>query len=510
MEQVYDAVVIGSGAGGLAAGCNLALNGSKVLMLEQHNIPGGVTTSFRRGRFEFEISVQCILEYGSKKDKGPIYKFLVDDLGVDIDFPLMNEGRFCTMTDSGEQFVLPLQKEKLIAFIEQRVPGSEASVRSYLDFCDEMLAAIDYINEMDAAIKPVDLILKHRGIVSAAGLTVKEVTERFNIPKKALEYLDVYWTFTGLPMEVMSFPIYGTIISGMGTTPVYAARKTTFEVSARMAERFVEMGGELVLNTRADKILVENGRVKGVVTNRGETIKTGHVYANALPHNVFNNMIYPKSEVPLRALKSLNMRTAGTSFLSMYMGLNRSAKELGLDHYMYYFAKSGDISAMYDGIGELTPNDCFAGMCPNPIIPDASPEGTSILHLETIYRSEPWAKLSEKEYFKKKNELAGDLIDRASEALGVPIRKHIEEIEVAAPQTFSRYIGAYMGNVYGYDHRVFDSVVIKAMMQKKEQLIKGFVYRGQRGAARGRIPKLNAFGQACHDRTNRAYESVKE
>ena len=330
-------------------------------------------------------------------------------------------------------------------------------------------------------IKPIDLILKHRGIVAAAGLTVREVTDRFHIPQEALDYLDVYWTFTGLPMEVMSFPVYGTIISGMSTTPVYAPRKTTYEISARMAERFAEMGGHLMLNTRADKILVENGRVKGVVTNRGETINTRHVYANTLPHNVFGGMIYPNNEVPLKALKALNMRVMGTSFLSMYMGLNRSAEELGLKHYMYYFAKNGGIEAMYDGIDTLSPNDCFAGMCPNPLIPDASPEGTSILHLETLCRAEPWGRLPDREYFGKKHEVAGDLIDRASEALGFPIRNHIEEIEVAAPQTFSRYMGAYSGHVYGYDHRIFDSVVIKAMMQKKEQYIKGLSIVGNAG-----------------------------
>ena len=481
MDQEYDAVVIGSGMGGLAAGCNLARSGLRVLLLEQHNIPGGVTTSFKRGRFEFEISVQCILEYGSKEDRGPIYKFLVDDLGIDIDFPVMDEGRLCVIEDEDAQYVLPLQKEKLIAFIEQRVPGSEPSVRAYLDFCDEMLAAINYINDVDAAIKPVELIMKHRGIVAAAGLTVKEVTDRFAIPQKALDYLDVYWTFIGLPMEVLSFPIYGTVISGMSTTPVYTPKKTTYEISARMAERFTEMGGHLLLNTRADKILVENGCVVGIVTNRGETIKTHHVYANTLPHNVFGKMIYPHSEIPEKALKALNMRTTGTSFLSMYMGLNRSAEELGLNHYMYYFAKNGGIADMYNGIGALSPNDCFAGMCPNPLIPDASPEGTSILHLETLYRAEPWGKLSDKDYFRKKHEAAGDLIDRASDALGFPIRKYIEEIEVAAPQTFARYIGSYMGNVYGYDHRVFDSVVIKAMMQKKEQFIKGLSIVGNAG-----------------------------
>ncbi len=481
MKKSYDAVVIGSGMGGLAAGCNLARSGLSVLLLEQHNIPGGVTTSFKRGRFEFEISVQCITEYGSKAEKGPIYRFLVDDLGIDIDFPMMTEGRFVAWTDTNEKMVVPLKKEELIRFIEQRVPGSEPSVRAYLDFCDEMLSAINYINDNDAAIKPVELIRKHKGIVAAAGLTTKDVTDRFQIPAKALEYLDVYWTFIGLPMDAVAFPIYGTVLSCMDSVPVYAPRKTTYEISALMAKRFTELGGELLCNTRADKILVENGKVTGVVTQRGEVVKTNYVYSNALPHNVFNKLIYPKTELPAKALKRLNMRTVGTSFLSMYMGLDRSAEELGLNHYMYYFAKNGDINAAYAGIGDLTPNDCFAGMCPNPLIPDASPEGTCIFHLETICRSEPWGELSDKAYFAKKHELAGDLIDRASDVLGVPIRDHIEEIEVAAPQTFARYIGSYMGNVYAYDHRVYDSVVIKAMTQDKERLIDGLSFVGNAG-----------------------------
>ena len=495
MLDRFDAIVIGTGMGGLAAGCNLAANGLKVLMLEQHNLPGGVTTSFRRGRFEFEASVQVITEYDTHANPGPIRKFFVDDLGVDIDFPLLTKGRYCHFDDGREAYVLPLKKEELISFIEKRVPNSSASIRAYLDFCDKQLAAINYINEQDAAIKPVDLILKHKDFIAACGLTVKEVTDKFGVSAKALEYLNAYWTFTGLPMEAMSFPVYGLVLSVMSTTAVYAPKNTTFEISARLAERFMEMGGTLLYNTRAEKILVENGRVTGIVTNRNERFLTGEIYSNALPHNVFNNMIYPKSEVPIQALKNLNMRSEGTSFLSLYMGLNRSAQELGLTHFMYYFAKDGNISAMYDKMSRLEPTDCFAGMCPNPLIPDASPEGTCIFHLETLTKSAPCASLSQKDYFSKKNELAKDLIDRASDALKVPISKHIEEIEVATPMTFSRYIGSYMGNVYAYDHRVFDSVVVKALSQDKERLISGLHFVGNSGLLLAGFPSTILSGR---------------
>jgi len=480
-KEQYDAVVIGSGMGGLAAGCNLAYNGLNVLVLEQHNLPGGVTTSFVRGRFEFELSVQCITEFGTPEHKGPLYKFLIDDLKLNLDFPLMTEGRFYTMTNKNIKEVLPLEKERLIEYIEAKVPGTRQSVTEYLNFCDKMLDAVNYINEQDGNIKPLDLIRKHSGLIAAAGLTVKEVTDKFKIPEKALELLDIYWTFTGLPMDAMSYPIYGLVLSCMSTTPVHAPLKTTFEISTKMAERIQELGGQIEYNTRVDKILVEKGRVTGIVTHRGEVIKTNHVYSNALPHNVFGNMIFPREELPEKTLKALNMRSRGTSFLSLYMGLNRSAEELGLNHYMYYFAPDGNINRAYDNLDNLAPSEYFAGACPNTLIPDASPEGTCILHLETLARSEAWRSVTRVDYHEKKYELAGALIDQASDILGIPIRDHIEEIEVCTPHTFARYLGAFMGNVYAYDHRVFDSVIIKALTQDKERLIEGLSFVGNAG-----------------------------
>ena len=51
----FDAVVIGSGTGGLSAALSLATAGKKILLLEQHNMPGGCATSFVRGRFDLML-----------------------------------------------------------------------------------------------------------------------------------------------------------------------------------------------------------------------------------------------------------------------------------------------------------------------------------------------------------------------------------------------------------------------------------------------------------------------
>ena len=56
-EKSYDIIVIGAGCGGLTAAACAAKEGKKVLLLERHNAPGGFSSSFVRGRFEFDISL---------------------------------------------------------------------------------------------------------------------------------------------------------------------------------------------------------------------------------------------------------------------------------------------------------------------------------------------------------------------------------------------------------------------------------------------------------------------
>jgi prolycopene isomerase len=51
----FDAVVIGAGNAGLTAATTLQRAGLRTFLVERHNVPGGCATSFRRGRFEFEM-----------------------------------------------------------------------------------------------------------------------------------------------------------------------------------------------------------------------------------------------------------------------------------------------------------------------------------------------------------------------------------------------------------------------------------------------------------------------
>src|SRR5690348_10865411 len=77
IEDRYDTIVIGSGAGGLAAAVLLArYGGQRVLVLERHYVAGGFTQTFRRPGFDWDVG----LHYIGLRDEGEQTRRLFDGL----------------------------------------------------------------------------------------------------------------------------------------------------------------------------------------------------------------------------------------------------------------------------------------------------------------------------------------------------------------------------------------------------------------------------------------------
>jgi prolycopene isomerase len=121
INDSYDVVIIGAGNGGLTAATTLAMNGAKVLLLEQHNLPGGFASSFVRGRFEFETSLHEMDEYGPESNKGAVKRLFENRYNLDIDMMRVPEAYRLIITDPEEKVdvTMPFGIEEFLGKLEK-------------------------------------------------------------------------------------------------------------------------------------------------------------------------------------------------------------------------------------------------------------------------------------------------------------------------------------------------------------------------------------------------------
>ena len=459
----YDVGVIGAGNGGLTAGTTLALAGTRVLVLEQHNLPGGFASSFVRGRFEFEPSLHELCDVGPASDKGGVRALLEDELGVAVDFVAVPEA-----------YRLILRREGL----ERAVPGSRGPVGAYLELCGEVLAALDYLK--DSRGNPDRKVLRKRyaNFLKTAAYSVDEVTARFRIPPKAQDILYAYWCYLGIPTSRLNFTIWAAMLYKYLTKGAYIPRYRSHEMTSALVARIQASGGRVEFNTRVAKILVEGGRVTGVQTASGRVIPCGRVICNASPTLAYNTLVTPPQAVPPRAYQDVNARIPGSSALVVYLGLDATADELGIEDYSYFIYESADTDRLYASFSELGAPLVQATICLNRAIPDCSPPGTCIVSMTVLYRPGVWERVPPAEYVATKRRVAAQLIDDFERSLNISIHGHIEEIEIATPQTFARYTGAYGGGVYGYEVESWDSILPRMMSLGQDEYIKGLSFVG--------------------------------
>ena len=159
---------------------------------------------------------------------------------------------------------------------------------------------------------------------------------------------------------------------------------------------------------------------------------------------------------------------------TVYVGLNKTAEELGIKDYCIFMAGTSDSAVEYKNLlGGYKKNDFTIFLCSNIVNPDASPAGTSVGFFTSMGGPEEWSRLKMDKYVKYKNLYAKKFIRMLKEQAGIDIEPYIEEVCVATPWTFARYLGTPEGSVYGYETADWDGMMARMMMLNSDYPIKG-------------------------------------
>ena len=481
-ELNYDAVVIGSGNGGLIAALRLAKSNKKVLLVERHILPGGFATGFSRGRFYFEASLHELCDFGHEDLHGNLYSLFKElDLLDKLHFVDVPEAFRVINAETKESYEMPFGVDNFINKMEEYVPGSRKSVTTFFKLGEEIKNAMDYLNKSHG--KPETKVLKEKfpNFMRVAVYSVDKVLKAIKMPKKAQEILNTYWSYLGTATDELGFVHYCIMVYLYITLKAQIPVERSHQISATIIEEIKKCGGDVYFGDGVKEILLKDGQVNGVVLDSGKIIRTKHIISNASPESVYGSMIKDKKQIPEQQLKLSGFRKLSGRGFSLFLGLNKSKEELGLNSYSYFIYDSLNTREAFESMKDLN-NFNQVTVVLNNALSDASPKGTTIMYMTSLYFSDVFDKeINESNYFDLKDKLAKGYIRRFEEATGCKIFDAIEEIEVATPLTYARYTSTPDGTIYGYLTAGLDNMLPRLNTMYDETILKGLRFAGGHG-----------------------------
>jgi len=445
----FDAVVVGAGLGGITAATYLAKAGKKVMLLEKHNVPGGYATSFIRGRFEFEVALHELSGYGHEDDKGSVWKIL-QDTGVAPRVDMLHIPEFFRSVFPDFTIDVPVGRQNYEDALCSQFPGDAAGIRKFVHTTFEF--ARQAMRSMRVGMKAVmENPSEYAELMEHYGKTLSQVLNPMVSDPGARAVIGQIWGYLGQPPSKVSYLMYAITLVGYIRFGAAHVKGTSQNLSQAFMATLESLGGEVWLNNGAKKIIVKDGKVKGVIAEDGTEIATQYVVCSANPVTTALQLV-GRDNMPGWYLNRLGAWSGGISTFNIYMGLDCDCRDVGLTVHENFINTSYDLDSQYERARssiDYEP-DGSAIVAYNTVDPSVSPAGTASCVITQVAYSDPWMKLQPSQYVEAKDRFGRKVLKVVEKAFP-GLNDHIEVMEIATPLTNMRYSGNPGGSYIGFD-----------------------------------------------------------
>jgi phytoene dehydrogenase-like protein len=456
MKTDYDVIVIGSGAGGLAAAVPLAQAGKKVLVCEQHDVPGGWCHSFTLNGYRFSPGVHYI---GNLQPGGRL-RSIYEGLGVseDLIFCELNPDGFDHIIVGDEQFDIPRGKEKFAERLKERFPEESAGIQGYLDTLTELMDNLGKVTSVKGLKSGLQAVGAGVNILRWSRSSGQDLIDHFVSNPLLKAILSGQSGDHGLPPSQVSAFVHAGITHHYFNGG-YFPKGGGFAIPRAFVRALKRAGGEIRLKTSVDRILIEDGRAVGIQLMDGTTLRADHIISNADPEVTFGKLI-GRDNISSKLHKKLEKLEYSTSSLSLFFAVDMDLKEAGLDSGNYWLYDHDDLDKIYsDGLTDnvLTTEEIGAMFLTVTTLKDPSKmhsghhtcEAFAFVGYEAFQK---WADEKSGEHAPDYEAMKEDLSWRMFQKLEkhIPgISQHIVYWSLGTPLTNEHYINTTNGNLYG-------------------------------------------------------------
>jgi phytoene dehydrogenase-like protein len=461
-----DAIVIGSGAGGLAAALAMQQAGRRVLVLEQHYLPGGWCHSFELGGYRFSPGVHYIGELAPGGRARRLYEGL--GLGADLEFGELNPDGLDHILIGGERFDIPRGRERLAERLKARFPREARGIEGYLGATERLAAELDVLETMRL---PRDLLrLPFRaptvlrwGLRSLESLLAAHVRDPMLRAILAGQCGD-----HGLPPSLAPAAVHCSVAAHYFDGGFYP-RGGGASIPRAFIRALRRAGGAIRMRTPVARILTEarggRRRAIGVRLGDGTEIRAGCVISNADPHMTFERLV-GRENLGFFLRRRLAATRWSVSAISLFLAVDMDLRAAGFDSGNYWSYASTDVEGIYR-LG-MEPRSVAIEDIPGFFLtvttlkdPTKMRRGHHTIEAFAFVPWEPFQAWAASRYGERPEgylALKRDLQARMLKAVGrlVPgIERHVVFADLGTPLTNAHYVAASFGNLYGTEKSRF-------------------------------------------------------